>query len=823
MARFAVFFVAVMLSVRVFAQPEPVSVMRDALVLAPTSRPARAPINRDVIQYLRATDAWRRPTEGLVVELPDGSTKPWAKAAVNDNGSVQCQGGGSVFAIVTSDSDRIAVLHTRGCSTVYVNGEPRAGDPYGAGYWRLPVFLRKGKNEFLFLGARGDVFGTLADPPAPAYIDLADSTLPDIVIGDDAVLAAGVTVVNASTEPLVGVHINSVASDAGAGHVWSNFTNELRIEPLTIRKVPIFISMAKPGVPGTARVDLFLNRQSQRLYETHIDLRVCPPGENHKRTFVSETDGSVQYYAVNPARPLAGTAQPPALVLSLHGAGVEATSQAGSYSGKTWAHIICPTNRRPFGFDWEDWGRLDAIEALQHAKLYYPHDASRVYLTGHSMGGHGTWSLSCLVPEMFAAAAPSAGWISFASYTGAPQPENPSAVEALLFRSAAASDTLRMVRNISPLGVFILHGDADDNVPVSQARTMREELEKFHKDFSGHEQPGAGHWWENSDEPGAECLDWPGIFDLFARRRIPANAEVRDVDFTTVNPRVSSRMRWLTIEAQQRSLETSNATVRCDPGQRRFVGTTSNVLRLSLDLSHLETGKPVAVELDGVKLTEIPWPSEARIHLTKAGGAWQAASAPSAGLKGPHRAGPFKDALRNRAVFVYATGGTQEENQLAYAKARYDAEVFAYRGNGSFELMPDTAFEADKNPDRNVMLYGNADTNRSWHGMLSGSPVEVSRGGLRVAEKSLRADDLACLFIRPRAGSDTALVGAVAATGVAGWRVAERLPVFLSGVGFPDLLVISPAIFKDGSTAVLGAGYFGDDWSVESGEFAWSN
>jgi hypothetical protein len=55
-----------------------------------------------------------------------------------------------------------------------------------------------------------------------------------------------------------------------------------------------------------------------------------------------------------------------AMVFSLHGASVEATSQADAYGPHDWASIVCPTNRRPYGFDWEDTGRLDATEKVRH-------------------------------------------------------------------------------------------------------------------------------------------------------------------------------------------------------------------------------------------------------------------------------------------------------------------------------------------------------------------------------------------------------------------------------------------------------------------------
>ena len=60
--------------------------------------------------------------------------------------------------------------------------------------------------------------------------------------------------------------------------------------------------------------------------------------------------------------------------------------------------------------------------------------------------------------------------------------------------------------------------------------------------------------------------------------------------------------------------------------------------------------------------------------------------------KGPHRQGPFKEAFRNRFILVVGTKGTPEENAWGLARARFDAETFWYRGNGSVDVVTDTAF-----------------------------------------------------------------------------------------------------------------------------------
>src|SRR5262249_14349122 len=147
-------------------------------------------------------------------------------------------------------------------------------------------------------------------------------------------------------------------------------------------------------------------------------------------------------------------------------------------------------------------------------------------------------------PGLFAAIGPSAGWISFQSYAGGRNAETPSPVQSILQRAASPSDTLGLVSNLAQNGVYILHGADDDNVPVTEARTMASRLKEFHHDWIYFEQPKAGHWWDNSDEPGADCVDWAPMFDLFSRHTLPPDDEVRHADFVTMSPGVSAWNRW---------------------------------------------------------------------------------------------------------------------------------------------------------------------------------------------------------------------------------------------------------------------------------------
>lgn len=786
-------------------------------------RSGRSPVHTDAVELLVVSGAWRPPAPGERLEVPGGSPRTWELLSRNADGSFGGDGyaGGYAYFAVDVPRTRGALLQPGGAAMVYVNGEPRVGDVYNSGITRLPVLLKAGRNDLLFqFGREGRLRPRLIIPSAPVSLDTRDATLPDLRLGQPLRAWGGVVVLNASHQSIAGARIRAEFSSGLGSQV-----SVLPVIPaFSVRKVPFLIAAKAPPREGTQPLHLFLylERSSRPSSEATLPVRVRSVRSPYKCTFRSAIDGSVQYYAVNPAARWNAQEgrKAPALFLTLHGAGVEAIGQAEAYEPKPWGVLVAPTNRRPFGFDWEDWGRLDALEVLKQARSSLHTDPARTYLTGHSMGGHGTWQIGALFPDLFAAIGPSAGWISFQSYAGGGRFPAGDSVAAMLARAATPSDTLALAKNYTHEGIYILHGSADDNVPVTEAREMVRVLGAFHHDFTYHEQPGAGHWWDVSDEPGADCVDWPPMFDFFARHVIPSDAEVRKVEFATPNPGISARSHWAEILQQTHPLQVSRVAIQVDPGKRRFAGSTDNVERLALYVHGLmEAGLPVAVDLDGQSLS-VPWPGRGRIELRRANGIWQTAPPVPPAWKNPERYGPFKDAFRHRMIFVYGTAGTSEENAWAFAKARYDAETFWYRGNGSVDVVADRDFDASREPDRSVILYGNRDTNLAWGRLLGESPVQVDGRGVAVGSTLLQGPNLACLLVRPRPGSATAYVAAVCGTGLAGMRLTDRLNYFLSGVEYPDFTVLSTEMLSRGWAGVRAAGFFGNDWGLADGEFA---
>jgi predicted peptidase len=181
------------------------------------------------------------------------------------------------------------------------------------------------------------------------------------------------------------------------------------------------------------------------------------------------------------------------LMIFLHGAGERGTnlSKVGMHgppklvkSKKDFPFVLvspqCPSNQR-----WEDdavLGLIDEIIAKHNV------DTNRVYLTGLSMGGYGTWSLATKYPERFAAAVPICG--------------GGGIIDVLLGERKKAAA-------LKSLGVWAFHGGKDPVVPLEESERMVNALKKVGAtDVKLTVFPEAGHdsWTEAYNTP--ELFDW---------------------------------------------------------------------------------------------------------------------------------------------------------------------------------------------------------------------------------------------------------------------------------------------------------------------------
>ncbi|MBP1634345.1 MAG: hypothetical protein H6Q10_919 [Acidobacteria bacterium] len=105
-----------------------------------------------------------------------------------------------------------------------------------------------------------------------------------------------------------------------------------------------------------------------------------------------------------------------------------------------------------------------AFEIVDHLLATLPIDPARIYVTGHSMGGAGTWHMIAQRPRFFAAAAP---------VCGHPLPA-----------------TAALVKDVP---VWNFHGTADEVEPVETSRVMIEALRRAGGRPHDTEYAGVGH------------------------------------------------------------------------------------------------------------------------------------------------------------------------------------------------------------------------------------------------------------------------------------------------------------------------------------------
>ena len=195
--------------------------------------------------------------------------------------------------------------------------------------------------------------------------------------------------------------------------------------------------------------------------------------------------------------------KPVPLVIFLHGAGergndnkvqvVHAVRDLITYSLNNEPMIIiapqCPKNKRWVEVDWSklshtmpkepSYGMRLSLELIEKLCKEFPIDRSRLYITGLSMGGYGTWDMIQRNPKMFAAAMPVCGGGDIA---GAP-----------LFKD---------------LPIWVFHGDNDGIVPVARDRNMVKTLKKCGSKVKYTEYSGVGHNSWTQTYANKDVLKW---------------------------------------------------------------------------------------------------------------------------------------------------------------------------------------------------------------------------------------------------------------------------------------------------------------------------
>jgi len=219
-----------------------------------------------------------------------------------------------------------------------------------------------------------------------------------------------------------------------------------------------------------------------------------PPGQTARQfQFKKTLDVKVDYLLFLPKGYDAKAEKRWPLILFLHGAGERGTNiwkvathgpakQAAAHPDFPFIIVSpqCPER--------QIWSSDVLLGLLDEITGKYAVDTSRVYLTGLSMGGYGTWDLGLTHPEKFAAIVPICGG-----------GQRISVLLSSRDREAA----------LKTLSVWAFHGGKDPVVPLEESQRMVDALKKVgvpEVKFTVYPEAGHDSWTETYQNP--ELYDW---------------------------------------------------------------------------------------------------------------------------------------------------------------------------------------------------------------------------------------------------------------------------------------------------------------------------
>ncbi|MDF1658281.1 MAG: prolyl oligopeptidase family serine peptidase [Verrucomicrobiales bacterium] len=194
-----------------------------------------------------------------------------------------------------------------------------------------------------------------------------------------------------------------------------------------------------------------------------------------------------QFWLYLPERYAASTENLP-LIIYLHGSSrrgrnleeVKANGLPPLLDLKDDFEFVVASPQALSNFPWqESWRPRDLILLLDYLLTAHKIDRNRVYLTGLSMGGYGTWACIAEHPDRFAAAVPICGG------------GHPDSAEA-----------------IGALPVWAFHGDDDLVVPVERSIEMVEAVKSSGGNARLTRYPGVGHDSYTQTYANPELFRW---------------------------------------------------------------------------------------------------------------------------------------------------------------------------------------------------------------------------------------------------------------------------------------------------------------------------
>jgi predicted esterase len=442
-------------------------------------------------------------------------------------------------------------------------------------------------------------------------------------------------------------------------------------------------------------------------------------------------------------------------------------------------------------------GDADVMRVIAEAKQLFNVDANRIYLTGESMGGWGTWNVGTRHPDVFAAIAPVFGGLDYHSQMTEAQLAALSPVDRLI-QERASSWALAEGLNNTP--IYIRHGDADQAVNVEWSRWGVQLLQRWGYDVRYHEYPGRIHETLETSASNPNV----GIAWFLGHVRDPAPRHVR-----LRTPELRHAKSWW-VDVKQVANPMAFADVDAEVVERNVIRLdTRNVLDVALhpDAPLIDPAQPVRVIWNGV--THDFAAARAELRLTDPG------YRPGSLVKTAALPGALSDFTTTPFAVVIGTS-SKDPQMVATLRAKADAFVGEWRNWQKFapRVFTDAEITARDIESHSLLLFGDAEANRVTASFGGKLPLRVTKDTVSIGGRRFNAPAAMVQMLYPNPRNPSRYVWVVAGTSSAGLFGVDVLPYDLPAWDFVITDGHVPAYGQKASRTqtAIASGHFDYNW-----------
>ena len=400
----------------------------------------------------------------------------------------------------------------------------------------------------------------------------------------------------------------------------------------------------------------------------------------------------------------------------------------------------------------------DILRGFAEAKRLFSVDEDRVYLTGDSMGGWGTWNVSTRHPELFAAIAPVFGGLDYHSQMSEEEISKLSPV-ARFFNEKESSWAMAESLNNTP--ILVHHGDVDEAVNVEWSRWGVKLLQRWGYDVRYHEYPGRGH-----EALAVSQAVLSGEWFLEHRRDPdPRQVRIRSAELRNAAAwwarvhQAANPLAFMVVDAEV----VDRNVIRLD---------TDNVLDIVLSpgAALIDSSKPVRVVWNGVGHDMRV--SDGALRLTSS------TYKPAKLHKTPVLPGATSDFLMTPFAIVIGTS-SKDPDMVAMCKQKAQGFVEAWRDWQKAEprVFLDSEIKDEDIARYSLILVGGPDANRVSAKLAAKLPLRITASSVRIDDKEFKAKDAAVQMIYPHPLNASRYVWMFAGTSTGGMYFTEPSPL----------------------------------------------